>query len=200
MAHTDIVIVLYDGLHLRRYVNYGALIVRCSLYRKQIEICYECGMLGHRADVGPNPGENICRGCGVANPTQKHQCDQNVRYAGMVTTRETDAARQNIRYRFWSSEGAGSDEEEKKQRPKDSTASTTTTSELAKERARTPTHRKDNEPKAQTQDYAVGTVANGPVPEPGRGPGPEPVREPNFQPRQDQDRNPPKERQKPGHR
>lgn len=138
----------------------------------------------------------------VAWPTQRKNISvkQNVSYAGKVTSRETDAARQNTRYRFWSGEGAGSDEEEKKQRRKDSTASTTTTSELAKQRARTRTDRKDNEPEDQPQDYAEGTVANGPVPEPGRGPGPEPVREPDRDPGQDQDRDPPEERQKPGHR
>lgn len=57
---------------------------------------------------------------------------QNVSYAGKVTSRETEAARQNTRYRFWSGEGAGSDEEEKNRRPEDSAASMTTTSKLAK--------------------------------------------------------------------
>lgn len=60
MGNTDNVIVLFDGLHVPRYVNYGALIVWCSFYRKQIDICYKCKRLGHRADVCPNPDEKIC--------------------------------------------------------------------------------------------------------------------------------------------
>lgn len=84
MGNTDNVIVLFDGLHVPRYVKYGALIVRCSLYRKHIDICYECGRLGHRADVCPNPDEKICRGCGVANPPQEHQCEARCQLCGQA--------------------------------------------------------------------------------------------------------------------
>ncbi|KAH7981749.1 hypothetical protein HPB52_000995 [Rhipicephalus sanguineus] len=69
---------------------------------------------------------------------------QDVSYAGKVTLRETDAARQNTRHFIWPGEGAGSDEEEKKRRPKRHTVSTTTTNELAKQRARTPRDQKAN--------------------------------------------------------
>ncbi|KAH7969769.1 hypothetical protein HPB52_021737 [Rhipicephalus sanguineus] len=30
------------------------MLVRCSLYRKHVDVCYECGRLGHRPDVCPH--------------------------------------------------------------------------------------------------------------------------------------------------
>ncbi|KAH7982852.1 hypothetical protein HPB52_007557 [Rhipicephalus sanguineus] len=49
--------------------------MRCSLYRKKIDVCYKCGHLGHRMDVCPNPNNRVCRGCGLRNPDQGHQCN-----------------------------------------------------------------------------------------------------------------------------
>ncbi|XP_049270289.1 E3 ubiquitin-protein ligase UBR3-like [Rhipicephalus sanguineus] len=55
---------------------------KCSLYRKHVDICYVCGKLGHRADVCPNPGETICRGCEIKNPDEQHQCDPTCKLCG----------------------------------------------------------------------------------------------------------------------
>ncbi|CAN7943584.1 unnamed protein product, partial [Ixodes pacificus] len=74
MGNTDNVIVLFDGFHVPRYVYYGAMLVRCTLYKKQIDVCHECGRLGHRADVCPSPNDKICRGCGCSNPPPEHRC------------------------------------------------------------------------------------------------------------------------------
>ncbi|KAH6926066.1 hypothetical protein HPB50_013692 [Hyalomma asiaticum] len=59
---------------LPNFVRYGPTLVRCSLYRKQVDICYVCGRLGHRADVCPTPGNPICRACGIPKPDMSHQC------------------------------------------------------------------------------------------------------------------------------
>ncbi|KAH7942840.1 hypothetical protein HPB52_001911 [Rhipicephalus sanguineus] len=158
MGNTDNVIVLFDRLHVPRYVKYGALIVRCSLYRKHIDICYECGRLGHRADVCPNADEKYAEAAAWRIRRKNTSVKQDVSYADKVTSRETDAARQNTRYRIWSGEDAGSDEEEKKRRPKHHTASTTTINELARQRARTPRDQKASEQKAHPRDHTRGTA------------------------------------------
>ncbi|KAM7294301.1 hypothetical protein ISCGN_023809 [Ixodes scapularis] len=75
MGNTDNVIVLFDGFHVPRYVYYGAMLVRCTLYKKQVDVCHECGRLGHRADVCPSPNDKICRGCGCSNPLPEHRCE-----------------------------------------------------------------------------------------------------------------------------
>ncbi|KAG0431921.1 hypothetical protein HPB47_021332 [Ixodes persulcatus] len=62
IGSTTTVIVSFDGLKVPDYVRYGATLVPCSLYRKQID------------DVCPNPPKRICRGCGLAHLDPDHQC------------------------------------------------------------------------------------------------------------------------------
>ncbi|KAH6936791.1 hypothetical protein HPB50_022306 [Hyalomma asiaticum] len=79
---TTTVIVAFDGLKVPNFVRYGPTLVRCSLYRKQVDICYACGRLGHRADVCPTPGNPICRGCGIPKPDMSHQCTPKCKLCG----------------------------------------------------------------------------------------------------------------------
>ncbi|KAL1477762.1 hypothetical protein MTO96_017053 [Rhipicephalus appendiculatus] len=44
------IIVLFDGLKVPNYVMCGASMLRCTLYRRQTDVCYACGRLGHRAE------------------------------------------------------------------------------------------------------------------------------------------------------
>ncbi|KAL1424109.1 hypothetical protein MTO96_003608 [Rhipicephalus appendiculatus] len=74
IKNTGSVIVAFDGWKVLNFVRYGPVLVRCFLYRKQVDNCYACGRLGHRADVCPNPSEIICRGCCAPNPDEQHQC------------------------------------------------------------------------------------------------------------------------------
>ncbi|KAH7936338.1 hypothetical protein HPB52_021544 [Rhipicephalus sanguineus] len=82
IGSTGTVIVAFDGHRVPNFVRYGPALVRCSLYRKKIDICYACGRLGHRADVCPSPGDVICRGCGASNPDSQHQCTPKCRLCG----------------------------------------------------------------------------------------------------------------------
>lgn len=82
LSNTTIVIVLFAGLRVPTYVLYDGESLRCSLYRKQIDTCYQCGHVGHRTDVCPNPKDHVCRGCGTANPPQDHQCKPSCQLCG----------------------------------------------------------------------------------------------------------------------
>ncbi|KAK8770034.1 hypothetical protein V5799_013501 [Amblyomma americanum] len=79
---TTTVVIAFDGLSVPNLVRYGTTLVRCSFYRKQIDICYKCGRLGHRMDICPNPANRSCRGCGGRNPDQGHQCSPKCNLCG----------------------------------------------------------------------------------------------------------------------
>ncbi|KAK8759081.1 hypothetical protein V5799_003287, partial [Amblyomma americanum] len=79
---TTTVVIAFDGLKVTNLIGYGATLVRFTLYRKQIDICYKCGRLGHCMDVCPNPTNRICRGCGGRNPDQGHQCSPKCNLCG----------------------------------------------------------------------------------------------------------------------
>ncbi|KAL1475757.1 hypothetical protein MTO96_037047 [Rhipicephalus appendiculatus] len=55
----------------------------CALYRRQVDVCYTCGELGHRADVCPNGEE---KGNAVVAawfpPPEDHQCDPKCAICG----------------------------------------------------------------------------------------------------------------------
>ncbi|KAK8772005.1 hypothetical protein V5799_024751 [Amblyomma americanum] len=74
IGKTTTVVIAFDGDKVPNYIRYGNLLVECSLYRKQIDMCYLCCRLGHRMDVCPNPEDKICRGCGMKNPEESHVC------------------------------------------------------------------------------------------------------------------------------
>ncbi|KAH7941362.1 hypothetical protein HPB49_012702 [Dermacentor silvarum] len=74
ISNTTTVIVLFEGYKVPTYVRYRAALLRCSLYRKQVDFCNQCYRLGHRGDVCPNPNNKICAGCGTANPEKDHRC------------------------------------------------------------------------------------------------------------------------------
>ncbi|KAH8036583.1 hypothetical protein HPB51_001759 [Rhipicephalus microplus] len=49
------VVILFRGLRVPKCVMCCPSIVKCTLYRWQMEVCYACGRLGHRADVFHTP-------------------------------------------------------------------------------------------------------------------------------------------------
>lgn len=82
IGRTGSVIIAFNGPKVPNYIKYGNLLVQCSLYRKQIDICFQCGRLGHRMDVCPNPKNRICRGCDTQNPDDNHKCTPKCRLCG----------------------------------------------------------------------------------------------------------------------
>ncbi|XP_049275351.1 uncharacterized protein LOC119405412 [Rhipicephalus sanguineus] len=75
MGLTDSVVIVFEGSFVPYFVYYRGAEYRCLLYKKQYETCTTCGRVGHRADVCPQPDSKKCRGCGVLDPTDDHQCD-----------------------------------------------------------------------------------------------------------------------------
>ncbi|KAH8040752.1 hypothetical protein HPB51_012922 [Rhipicephalus microplus] len=82
MRLTDSVVIVFEGLFVPYFVYYRGAEYRCFLYKKQYETCTTCGRIGHRADVCPQPDSKKCRGCGVLNPTENHQCDHRCSLCG----------------------------------------------------------------------------------------------------------------------
>lgn len=82
IKNTTTIIVLFDGLKVPNYVMCGASLLRCTLYRRQTDVCYACGRLGHRADVCPAPEKTVCRGCGTASPAEDHECSPKCSLCG----------------------------------------------------------------------------------------------------------------------
>ncbi|KAH8033927.1 hypothetical protein HPB51_017625 [Rhipicephalus microplus] len=50
------------------------LLLRCTLYKRQIDTCRNCGRVGHRQDVCPTPSEKVCEHCGIKPTGPDHEC------------------------------------------------------------------------------------------------------------------------------
>ncbi|KAL1467694.1 hypothetical protein MTO96_042002 [Rhipicephalus appendiculatus] len=71
---TTTIILLFDGLNVPNYVRCGMLLLRCTLYKRQIDTCRNCGRVGHRQDVCPTPSEKVCEHCGIKPTGPDHEC------------------------------------------------------------------------------------------------------------------------------
>ncbi|KAH7961202.1 hypothetical protein HPB52_005399 [Rhipicephalus sanguineus] len=74
IKQTPTVIVLFDGMKVPNYVMCGTNMIRCTLYRRQIDACRTSGKLRHRLDVCPTPTVITCPDCGVSSPLENHTC------------------------------------------------------------------------------------------------------------------------------
>ncbi|KAH8031305.1 hypothetical protein HPB51_015461 [Rhipicephalus microplus] len=52
---TTTILLLFDRLKVPHYVCCGMLLLRCTLYKRQIDTCRNCGRVGHRQDLCPTP-------------------------------------------------------------------------------------------------------------------------------------------------
>ncbi|KAH7944968.1 hypothetical protein HPB49_002864 [Dermacentor silvarum] len=82
IAQTGTIIIASDGHRVPNFVRYGTPLMKCSLYRKQVDVCHACGRLGHPTDVCPTPSDVICRGCGLQNRDEQHQCTPKCKICG----------------------------------------------------------------------------------------------------------------------
>lgn len=75
IGNSTSVIVLFAGQKVPNTVKYGSVLTKCSLYRQHYEICRQCGKVGHRTDVCPQPNVRVCFACGKANPGADHETE-----------------------------------------------------------------------------------------------------------------------------
>ncbi|KAL1478805.1 hypothetical protein MTO96_052370 [Rhipicephalus appendiculatus] len=71
---TTTVIILFDGQKVPNYVYCGPIMYRCTLYKRQIDTCRNCGRVGRRQDVCPHPADKVCDQCGNGLPGPTHVC------------------------------------------------------------------------------------------------------------------------------
>ncbi|KAL1417434.1 hypothetical protein MTO96_006177 [Rhipicephalus appendiculatus] len=76
IKETTTVIVLFNGMKVPNYVRCGPNMIRCTLYKRQIDTCRNCGRVGHRHDVCPRPTEKVCDQCGTLITENGHGCVQ----------------------------------------------------------------------------------------------------------------------------
>nr|XP_050049669.1 uncharacterized protein LOC126545747 [Dermacentor andersoni] len=55
-------------------------ILNYYLHKKKYDVCYKCGDLRHRSDVCES--KEKCRGCGIPNPTEGHDCNPTCKLCG----------------------------------------------------------------------------------------------------------------------
>ncbi|KAH7968479.1 hypothetical protein HPB52_008748 [Rhipicephalus sanguineus] len=79
---TGSVVIVFEGYEVPNHVKFGGVLLKCYLYRRQVDVCYICAKVGHRADVCPTPEKKTCRGCGVENPTDSHECKAKCKLCG----------------------------------------------------------------------------------------------------------------------
>ncbi|KAL1463922.1 hypothetical protein MTO96_043130 [Rhipicephalus appendiculatus] len=82
IKNSKAVVILFNGLKVPNHVICGASMFRCTLFRRQTDVCYACGKVGHRADVCPTPDDVICRGCGKQSPSEEHDCKPMCKLCG----------------------------------------------------------------------------------------------------------------------
>ncbi|KAH9375596.1 hypothetical protein HPB48_021591 [Haemaphysalis longicornis] len=98
MKNTTKAAVLFDDLNVPNYVMCGRSIRRCTLCRRQTDIC-------------PTPEKTICTGCGIASPPEDHVCTQECALCGALIPRRTSSVSSgfNCRTLFAEEEGSASE-------------------------------------------------------------------------------------------
>ncbi|KAH7945077.1 hypothetical protein HPB49_006168 [Dermacentor silvarum] len=73
LGSTTAAILLYEGNRVPTLTYFKSIMIRVSLYPKQIDRCKECGRLSDQPDVCPRPEIKLCPTCGLKNPGSEHE-------------------------------------------------------------------------------------------------------------------------------
>lgn len=105
IKNSHVVVILFKGMRVPNNVICGMALVPCFLYKRQVDVCYACGHVGHRADVCTSSVEerSKCRGCGKTKPEneeEEHHCTPQCEACGgsHVTGDRTCKKRYQIPY------------------------------------------------------------------------------------------------------
>ncbi|KAH8029413.1 hypothetical protein HPB51_000276 [Rhipicephalus microplus] len=117
MGLADSVVIVFEGFFVPYFVYYRGAEYRCFLHKKQYERYTTCGRIGHWVDVCPQPDSKKCRGCGVLNPTENHQCVPRCSLCGKVHLTGDKKCKERFRIpyllkkRWWEKEQQQGDEQ-----------------------------------------------------------------------------------------
>ncbi|KAH8008789.1 hypothetical protein HPB51_005574 [Rhipicephalus microplus] len=89
IKETPTVIVVLNGVKVPNHVHCGANMLRCTLYKRQIDTCRNCSRIGHRHDVCPRPTEKVCEKCRTSIIANGHESVYKVPYAVRRRRRNT---------------------------------------------------------------------------------------------------------------
>lgn len=77
LGRTSSALLTFNGTRVPFYVKVGCELIRCRPYRRVAQVCQQCGEVGHRRDVCPQPESTNCFKCGAASPSPDHTCLPN---------------------------------------------------------------------------------------------------------------------------
>ncbi|KAH7981407.1 hypothetical protein HPB49_023874 [Dermacentor silvarum] len=81
LGQSKTIMLTFTTKEVPRTIKCLGAILNCYLYKKKYDVCYKCGDLGHRSDVCESKEEK-CRGCGIPNPTEGHDCNPTCKLCG----------------------------------------------------------------------------------------------------------------------
>ncbi|KAH7981557.1 hypothetical protein HPB49_025361 [Dermacentor silvarum] len=76
-------VITFEGPHVPFYVKVACSYTRFRPYRRSVQYCKACGVIGHRQDVCLNPDKRICNRCGMQNPQADHDCQLQCKLCGL---------------------------------------------------------------------------------------------------------------------
>ncbi|XP_070386508.1 uncharacterized protein [Dermacentor albipictus] len=81
LGQSKTIMLTFATKEVPRKIKCLGAILNCYLYKKKYDVCYKCGDLGHRSDVCESKEEK-CRGCGIPNPSEGHDCNPTCKLCG----------------------------------------------------------------------------------------------------------------------
>ncbi|KAH7933639.1 hypothetical protein HPB49_014629 [Dermacentor silvarum] len=79
LGQSKTIMLTFTTKEVPKKIKCPGAILNCYLYKKKYDVCYKCGELGHRYDVCES---KKCRGCGIPNPTEGHDCNPTCKLCG----------------------------------------------------------------------------------------------------------------------